>query len=421
MSKVWRARQSTKSTKEQVELVIQSLGHDGDGMGVVKGKRIFVAGALVGERVKVEISTPLKRQNRARLIDIIEPSENRVIPKCSLFEQCGGCQLQHTNIDAQRKWKRDALAENLSKAGVEVEQWVNLSVGSEFGYRRRARLAVDLRPKTPMIGFRAKQSNTVVDVASCPVLSDPLNDAIKWVRSLELESIKLNHVELYEVIDGTGVSLHLADALPDETMKALIRKKPSSIKLKIYVNKQLISGDDWFVLMSDQPVEFNPGDFMQANETINKQMVECALDWLQPSSDDTIYDLFCGLGNFSFPLALRSKKIVGIEGSEAMTQRARAIGVERIEFRTMNLFDENLTLPRDVNKILLDPPRSGAEAVCELLAREDNRRVVYVSCDPISFVRDVRILTRGGYTLKQLGVLDMFPHSTHSECIALLV
>ncbi|NVK10941.1 MAG: 23S rRNA (uracil(1939)-C(5))-methyltransferase RlmD, partial [Gammaproteobacteria bacterium] len=197
MSKVWRARQSTKSSQDQVELVIQSLGQDGDGIGMVKGKRVFVPGTLVGERVKVEVSTPLKRQNRARLIDVIEPCASRQIPKCALFERCGGCQLQHTSIDTQRNWKRDTLADNLSKAGVEVEQWVDLPVGPEFGYRRRARLAVDLRPKTPLIGFRAKQSNQVVDVAHCPVLTDQLNDAIRWIRSLDLELLKLNHVELY--------------------------------------------------------------------------------------------------------------------------------------------------------------------------------------------------------------------------------
>lgn len=420
MSKVWRARQSTKSSQDQVELVIQSLGQDGDGIGMVKGKRVFVPGTLVGERVKVEVSTPLKRQNRARLIDVIEPCASRQIPKCALFERCGGCQLQHTSIDTQRNWKRDTLADNLSKAGVEVEQWVDLPVGPEFGYRRRARLAVDLRPKTPLIGFRAKQSNQVVDVAHCPVLTDQLNDAIRWIRSLDLELLKLNHVELYAVIGGTGVSLHLADTLPDEVLKSLVRAKPDSFKLKIYVNKQFVTGDDWFVSMGGQSVEFKPGDFMQANEAINRQMVDCALEWLQPNCDDTIYDLFCGLGNFSFPLASRSQKTVGIEGSDVMTQRASEVGVERTEFKTMNLFDEPLTLPSTVKKVLLDPPRSGAEAVCELLAQEDKRRVVYVSCDPASFVRDVRILTRGGYTLKKLGVLDMFPHSTHSECVALL-
>jgi 23S rRNA (uracil1939-C5)-methyltransferase len=400
--------------------MIQSLGHDGDGIGVVKGKRVFVAGALVGERVKVEVSTPLKRQNRARLIDVIEPCASRQTPKCALFERCGGCQLQHANIDTQRNWKRDTLADNLSKAGIEVEQWLDLPVGPEFGYRRRARLAVDLRPKTPLIGFRAKQSNQVVDVANCPVLTDQLNDAIRWIRSLDLELLKLNHVELYEVLGGTGVSLHLADVLPDEVLKSLFSAKPASFKLKIYANKRFVLGDEWLVSMGGQSVEFKPGDFMQANESINRQMVDCALEWLQPTGDDTIYDLFCGLGNFSFPLASRSHKTVGIEGSDVMTQRARAVGVERTEFKTMNLFDEPLTLPSTVNKVLLDPPRSGAEAVCELLAREDKRRVVYVSCDPTSFVRDVRILTRGGYTLKKLGVLDMFPHSTHSECVALL-
>ena len=396
-----------------MEIQITGLSHDGRGVGRNEGKAVFVSGAVPGDWVQVRITEQQKNFDNADLIKVLEPSAQRAEPFCELFGQCGGCQYQHFDLEAQRHWKAlnffNALGKAVNLKKCEILQPI---VGEGLAYRRRARLVLgrNKSDKQARLGFRALGSNEVVDVPHCPVLSPALNQAIQAKREhlLTLASRNLKEITLVESGDQviwSGMPLELTRDVT-EPAEALGQYHIQGLSL-------------------DFPAE----GFIQVNGALNEAMVAQALDWLSLKPDDQVLDLFCGVGNFTLPLAKQVAQVTGIEGDLALVQTAKhnaeRLGIANARFFKANLFEEQLRsewfLKQTYDAILLDPGRQGAQEVCQHLGKLNAQRIVYVSCNAATFIRDVQWLEKQGYECRKANLIDMFPHTTHTEVMVQLV
>jgi 23S rRNA (uracil1939-C5)-methyltransferase len=416
-----------------IEMDIERLSDEGRGIGRLNGKLVFVKGALAGEKVSARLLKQQKRFDEAEMLDCMEASAERVEPFCKLYEQCGGCQLQHLSINKQRQHKRRRLQQLLSAlpshSSVELDD-IPLLSGDDRGYRHRARLSY----RRGQLGFKAEGSHDIIAFDHCPILAEPLNHALETHRA-----------SLLAYLDTAGPS-ELELALGDNDhigIKILQRNRPSDKLLSglvaalaegITVYEASNADHRWlnptaqpltYSLPQSQQLQFLPGDFTQVNQTINWQILETITGWLSPQSGERIADYFCGLGNFSKLLAASGATVIGFDAGAAMIERARqqadAAGLT-IDFRKVDLFDgEQLILPQGVNKLVLDPPRAGAKLLCEYLATKKSLKMIaYVSCDPGSLKRDLHALCDGGFKVEAAVVADMFPHSQHMESLVLL-
>lgn len=382
---------------ETLTLEITGLTHDGRGVGRHDGLAVFVAGALPDETVRARITQRKRRFAEAELIEILSPSPQRQTPFCPHFGRCGGCQLQHLQPVAQRHWKQHNLQQQLARYGLDEQLiWHEPIIGPDQGYRRRARFAGVRTRKGGQLGFRAAGSREIVDIESCPVLEEPLNAAWQQRRS-ELRSQLERRSQEWTVVNADN-GVFWAD-------------QPSEILPEYQVNGLTL--------------QFDPAGFIQVNRTINAAMVAQAVAWLAPTANDHVLDLFCGVGNFSLPLAKRAATVVGVEGLDSLIAHARANaarnGLDNVRFFKSNLFNspqESLWAREPFNKVLLDPGREGAEAVCGWLTPKMAEAVVYVSCNPATFVRDAALLGENGWRLRDIRLLDMFPHTSHVEVMA---
>jgi len=382
---------------EVLTLTLTGLTHDGRGVGRHDGLAIFVDGALPHETVRARILRRKRRYAEATLVEILIPSSQRQTPFCPHFSQCGGCQLQHLKPEAQRHWKQHNLQQQLQRHGLADEAtWHAPITGPEEGYRRRARFAGVKTRQGVRLGFRARASRTIVDIDACPVLEAPLNAAWQARRPQLAKAVGPRPVEWTAVNADNGLYWQdcPAETPPQYTVDGLT-------------------------------LQFDAGGFIQVNRTINEAMVAQAVDWLAPNGDDRILDLFCGVGNFTLALARRAGEAIGVEGLESLLQQARANAhrnsLDNVRFFKSNLFhppEESLWARESFNKVLLDPGREGAEAVCRWLRPRGIERLVYVSCNPATFVRDASHLAANGWRLRHIRLLDMFPHTTHVEVIA---
>lgn len=384
------------------ELTITDLSHDGRGIGHHQGKTLFVDNALPGETVQVTLSKTHKHYDEANLKNIVQPSADRVSPFCAVYATCGGCQLQHFAINAQRNWKQtqfmDALAQqiNLKKCTV-----LPALQGEDKGYRRRAKLVVGKckTNKQPQVGFKQPQSDKLVDITHCPILRPELNDALAQARPELLAQASRALKELPIVVANEGVfGLSPSQQQPSYTLNQL-------------------------------KLNFQADGFIQVNETLNQQMVAQAIDWLKLEPHHQVLDLFCGMGNFSLPIAQTCQSVVGIEGEanlvQLATHNAHQNGLTNAHFFKANLFDADHQLSewfhkKHYHRILLDPGRLGAKTVCELLPKLNAEIIVYVSCHTATLIRDLALLQKAGYQVTQAGMIDMFPHTTHSEAMVQL-
>ena len=426
------------------EARIVDLTHDGRGVARIEGKTVFVPDALPGERVSVRRTGRHRSHDDASLVAVIEPSAERVAPHCPHFGVCGGCALQHLAPDAQLEFKQSQLLAGLSRiGGVEPREILPPLAGSPWGYRRRARLGVKYVAKKGrvLVGFRERDAPYVADLHGCPVLAPPANELIdplaELVQSLTVAG-RLPQIELAVGDDGCALVLRVLEA-PDDGDRERLRRFERERGVRIYLQP---GGLDTVAPLSgatpalryrlpefDVVLEFLPTDFVQVNAGLNAKMVARAVEQLQLAPTDRVLDLFCGIGNFSLPLARRARRVVGIEGEDALVRRARGNAelnrIGNAEFHAADLTGSCAELPwaqERYDRVLIDPPRAGAREILPVIARCDASCVVYISCHAGSLARDAGILVRDhGFALASAGVMDMFPHTTHVEAMAVFV
>ena len=424
------------------EVEITDLSHDGRGVARIDGKTVFVAGALPGERAIVRIVTRHRNFDEARVETLFTRSPERIDPRCPHFGTCGGCALQHLPPAAQIAAKQRVLAENFERIGkVEPQRWLDPLADAEWGYRRKGRLSVKWVPKKGkvLVGFREDNPRFVADLTVCHTLLPEVGHRIAMIGDLVTSLEAHKEIAQIEISAGDAtVALIFRNLKPlsDADVAKLIAFGQAN-DLAIFVQP---GGPDsvralwpeqirlaYRIAEANVEIEFKPLDFVQVNAGMNQRMIARALDLLDPQPSDRVLDLFCGLGNFTLPVARRAGSIVGVEGEAGLVARARenavANGIANVEFAAADLAADQRDAPwatRDYEKLLLDPPRSGAAAVLEYLPRKATKRVVYVSCHPGSLARDAGTLVQQhGFKLVAAGVMDMFPHTAHVESIAL--
>jgi 23S rRNA (uracil1939-C5)-methyltransferase len=433
------ARELTPGDIQEADIV--DLAHDGRGVARVGGKAIFIDGALPGERVRFRVIKRRRQMDEAGLVDVLIASPDRVVPACAHFGICGGCSLQHLSAEAQIKAKERQLLENLQRIGrVSPLRILAPMRGPEWAYRRRARLGVKYVHKKGRVlaGFREREKPYLADIHRCEVLLEPLaalpRDLAALVETLDIRE----QVPQVEVAAGDSATALVFRVLEAPGLRDIERIAAFGTKQGVQIFLQTGGLDTVRPLDSNYPpltyavdsgrvvIEFGPVDFIQVNREINVSMVAAALELLDPRSGDAMLDLFCGLGNFTLPLARRALRVVGVEGDSALIAKAQANaarnGVGNAAFFRENLFEPTQFgpwAPERYDLVLLDPPRAGACALLARMAHWHPRRVVYISCHPGSLARDAEILVHDqGFKLTCAGVMDMFPHTTHVESIA---
>ena len=418
---------------------IHDLDPRGRGVGRADGKMTFVHGALPGEEVVCRRVRRHRSFDEAVVQEVVEPSPDRVEPKCDFYERCGGCSLQHLSYDAQLRHKERMLLETLSTAvGVSPRLVMPPLAGSPWRYRRKARLGARYVPGRygALVGFRERLPNRVADMTDCEVLSDPLGPLVMPLRELvgALEArARIPQIEVAAGEDTAVLVVRHLDPLSAHDLDAIeafaIRHGigvwlqsggPDTARPFIHSKSELhYSLDDGAIRLS-----FSPLDFVQVNAEVNRALVRRVVSILAPAPGEKVLDAYCGLGNFSLPLAARGADVTGLEAAGAMVERARdnaAANALPASFHRADLGDEATVrdwLGRGWSKLLVDPPRAGAEAVMEHVPLARPSRIVYVSCNPDTLARDaVRLVHVHGYRLIRTGLVDMFPHTSHIESV----
>ena len=443
-------------------LTITKHDHSGNGLCLQTKPLTVVGNALLGEEVLVRIDKASKKVNIGEAIEIIKPHPKRQAPFCKLYKQCGGCSMQHTSADFSLEQKDQALQSfiNQTKCASEAA-WqpairsdidYSSASGNGVGYRRRVRLAIDARnPAAIKIGYRERNSSRIINVDYCPVALEPINQQLAAISSMLRQLPSINNLGHIVITFGEHmISTNLASDSTEtksNVQLALFMTKPMSAKskqiLKTFALERAIAIVIYTknappILLNTDSAELgmrisheliqgiSAEQFVQVNACVNQRMLETAINWLTPSSTDVLYDFFCGAGNFSLAFAKRVQKVVGYEGLSAMVQSAAnnsAINqIDNCEFITADLSNQeqlaNIEIKRD-SLVVLDPSREGAQALSERLVKAKVSKILYVSCKPSSFARDLKILSER-YKVEKIASIDMFPFTQHIEMMALL-
>lgn len=432
-------------------VTIKSIDLEGRGISHIDGKTVFVDGALADEIVAIEIYKRKPNFDKARVVEIIQKSANRVVPACVNFGICGGCSLQHLEFSAQVSSKQQVLLDNLKHIGqVTPLATIPPLIGKPFAYRHRARLSVRYVAKKGgvLVGFHEKASSFVADMNQCLILPQVISDLIPILKETIGKLSIYNKIPQIEIAVGDVVyalvfrimqPLTLADEL---VLRDLVDQystveqiplqiwlqpdKPESCYPFYPLNMPQLS---YTIPQFNLEMPFFPTEFTQVNPLINQQMVTLALSYLDPLEHETIADFFCGIGNFTLPIAKLAKTAIGIEGSHQLVTRAQENAKHnqlenKTEYKVANLFkvDSNwLYSLGQIDKWLIDPPRDGAmELIKAITADIAPQRIVYISCNPATLARDAGTLVNShGYSLVATGVMNMFPHTSHIESIAI--
>ncbi|HHT2969332.1 23S rRNA (uracil(1939)-C(5))-methyltransferase RlmD [Citrobacter koseri] len=417
------------TTRQIITVTVNDLDPFGQGVARHNGKALFIPGLLPQEKGDVVITEDKKQFARAQVKRRLNDSPERETPRCLHFGVCGGCQQQHASVALQQRSKSAALS-RLMKCDV-----AEVIADTPWGYRRRARLSLNYLPKTQQLqmGFRKASSSDIVDVRQCPILVPQLEALLPRVRAC-LESLQghrhFGHVELVQAGNGTLLVLRHTAPLSAADREKLERFSHSE-GLSLFLAPQSdilepLTGETPWYDSNGLRLTFSPRDFIQVNEGVNQKMVARALEWLDIQPGDRVLDLFCGMGNFTLPLATRAASVVGVEGVPALVEKgrenARRNGLQNVTFFHENL-EEDVTKQQwaknGFDKILLDPARAGAAGVMKHIIKLKPIRIVYVSCNPATLARDSDALLNAGYQIQRLAMLDMFPHTGHLESMVL--
>lgn len=423
---------------------IESLNYDGRGVTHIGGKTTFIENALPGEQVEYGITRKKPTFDNAVATRILRVSPDRVIePRCKYFGSCGGCAIQHIRDEVQIGFKQQIVAEQLKHiGGIETDAWQAPLTGPHWGYRRRARLGARLVTKKGgvLVGFREKASTYVTDMNSCEILDERVASVIPALRELIGNTSIPDQIPQIEVAAADNAVALVFRHLKPLTQQdiELLKRFGSEHDIQVWLQP---AGPDSVAPLSDTPpeplyygfddsdirIQFSPIDFTQINASINRKMISLAIEWLDVDEHSHVLDLFCGLGNFSLPFAEKVAWVTGIEGSQKLVDGAAANaernGLKNTDFRMADLYEQADSFAwgdRPYNRVMLDPPRSGAMEVLRLLPDEFARKIVYVSCYPGTLARDAAYLVNSrGMRLSKIAVMDMFPQTTHVETMAL--
>jgi len=425
---------------------IEDLSHDGRGVARIDGKVVFIEGALPGEDVQFEITRQKKDFDEGRTLEVLKSSPYRQEPACPHFGVCGGCSLQHLSSEGQLFYKNRHWLSLMEKMGGGApDNLLDPLQADVWNYRRKARLGVkfDAKKQKTLLGFRKKHyPQYLVDMQDCLILEKPFQDQLPKLQNLLNQLPSKASIAQIELAVGDDVALvfrHLKPLFDDDLQ--LLNDFGKDTGFKIYLQAKgptslslLYPKDASFSMQfplidAKAHITFEPLDFIQINARLNETMLAQALHLLDLNPRDVVLDLFCGLGNFTLPLARKVKKVYGVEGVAPMIERAKqnalSQGFTNIDFSVADLQQISSvqaleSLP--FNKVLLDPPRDGALAVVEGMGKLNPERIVYVSCHPATLARDAAILRQQfGYRMHCGGIMDMFPHTNHIESMALFV
>lgn len=423
---------------------IESLNYDGRGVAHVDGKATFIENAVPGETVEYGITRQKSTYDNGVAKRVLKRATDREEkPRCEYFGICGGCAIQHIRSEAQIGYKQQIVLEQMQHiAGALPQAWLPPLVGPYWGYRRKARLGARKVEKKGgvLVGFREKSSAYIADMHSCAILDQRVSKVIPQLRELIAALTIPNQIPQIEIAAGDNevalVFRHLAPMQNSDVDS--LRQFGTQHGFQIWLQPE--GPDTIFCITADVApalryrfdrfpvsIEFAPLDFTQVNAEVNQRMVEQAIELLQLTAETTVVDLFCGLGNFSLPMASRAKSVIGVEGNQRLVDgasgNARLNGIDNAKFVLADLFDETGPLPwgdTSFDRLLLDPPRSGAIEILKRLPDPGPERIVYVSCYPATLARDAAYLVNtAGYRLVSMGVMDMFPQTTHVETMAL--
>ncbi len=439
-----RRRKSAKLSAAPVTVNIESLSHDGRGIAHVDDKVVFINGALPGEQVRFQYVKTHRNHDEGKVVEVLRASDDRVEPGCDFFSLCGGCSMQHVATEKQIYIKQDIMLNHLSRTGhVKPGKVLPPLVADHWGYRTKARLGVKFVNKKGrvLVGFREKHSPFLADMDRCEILDARVGHKLDVLATCigDLDSReKIAQIEVATTEDAVALIFRNLVELSRDDCDRLIRLAkdedfhvylqpagPESVTL-LYPAKSTLS---YTLVDYDINIQFRPMDFTQINTSINNQMIRQALDLLAVSKEDDVLDLFCGLGNFTLPVARNATSVVGVEGDAGLIDRARE-NAELNNVSNAGFFVHDLSVEpgnaswfkKKYSKILLDPARPGALEMMGHVAGMGPERIVYVSCNPATLARDAgELVNRYGYRLESVGVMDMFPHTAHIESMALFV
>ena len=415
---------------------IENLSHDGRGVARIHGKVTFIEGVLPNEKITYRVTKTGRKFDEAQCVDLIDESPHRTAPKCDYYHECGGCQLQHLKYSAQIEHKQTHFEQLIQKnLNCKKTTFVDPLTADEQNYRRRARLGVfyNERHNKLSFGFRKQGTNRLLDIDDCPVLDSNISNALPvWRAFLENWKgvSKVGHIEVTQGDLGQCWVVNITKPLTEPQKQAL-----ATFALMQQVNVYLKGKETQIIhesftneyTVQQAHLQFESDGFMQVNAKLNEKMVTQALNWLDIQPEERILDLFCGLGNFSLPIATVAKELVGIDGDKALIETAKMNAqnnsLENMKFHIANLFEDVSYMPwvrrQQYDKVLLDPGREGASEICQNMNQFKAKRIVYVSCNPSTMVRDGQELEKQGFKLKRAGIMDMFPQTKHVEAMML--
>lgn len=434
---------------------IRDLSHDGLGVATVRGKTVFIEGGLPTELVNF---TYVKRKSKfdiGKTTQILKSASFRTKPLCAHYETCGGCALQHVTGDAQIQIKQNLLIKQLKHFGLATPEEILPPIrGPFYQYRRRARLSVKYNEKDKNIelGFKEKLTHILAPIHNCEILDPTLSSLIPELKTVMGRlgiSRSISEIEMARGDTNTAVVIRHLKTLTQQDQNLLVDfAKENKVSLYLhYLYSRTYSQSDqvdsvphllwsptgqseylsYSLPAFDLTLQFHPLDFVQVNSEVNQAMVSKVMDLLNSSANDSILDLFCGLGNFTLPLARKAGQVVGVEGSASLVERgnenAKLNGIANVEFHRSNLQEPRRSddwARKKYDKLLLDPPRSGALELMKFIPSFEAKSIVYISCDPATLARDIGELIKRGYRLQAVGIMDMFPQTRHIESIAQL-
>ena len=411
---------------------VEGITHEAKGVARLNGKVTFIEGALPGESVTAQVIKAGRRFDEAVLHSIIEPSDYRVEPVCPHFSACGGCSFQHLADDKQLAAKSEWLHGQLRK--VTTMQDFEPLTDASTQYRRRARIAIEKKNGQVAIGFRGKSSSDIASIDQCAILTAPLQTTFRSLKNTLLQNELaglLGHIELLEDSKGISVLFRLNFDVTDvlkETWEswaqneqvALYWQAPKASKADVPLEKMR------HYELGGLRLNYHPQDFIQVNAAMNQKMVAQAIDWLALNDQDIVLDLFCGVGNFSLPLAQHAHKVIGVEVQDSMVEAARQNAqlnrLDNVSFVAADLTQpvENGLINKQITKVLLDPPRAGAFEFLDSILKIAPTQILYVSCNASTLARDAEYLVAKGYRVLRVGLMDMFPQTSHVETMMLL-
>lgn len=440
MAKIFKAAKGSSLIGKTIKVGIDRLDINGIGVGKYQKHSVFIANTLIGEQVTAKVTEQNSKHVKAKALKVNQVSLDRIKPICEHYYQCGGCDIQHLSHQAQLHFKQQKVTELFARQELEELSWQPPVFGDVTQYRRKARIGVQYNKLGQhLLGFRMRESNTLTVIKSCPVLTANLTDVFEQLNGVLSQAKQPHAVGHIEVIDADKVTLIIRQLKP---MTADVLGLWHSLSQKQSWRILIDDGNQIVNLESDQEmlsyflqvsnisseltINFTPDSFIQVNQKVNQLMVDQAIDWLALSANDVVLDLFCGLGNFSLPIAKQVSHVTGVEGVADMvtlaTKNAQSNSISNCDFYQLDLnsnWQQQQWSKQPFNKVLLDPARAGAYEACKQLLAFKATHILYVSCDPSTLAKDAKLIVEHGYRLKKIALIDMFTHTKHVETMVL--